>query len=139
MQEIHVSIAKSLSRFFWNHCYPRNNRFSVFNKKQTFPFSDLTAVKQRPCLILCILRPKGLDAHYVVSMMTSSISGIRFPFDVPLTDWKKAGLPKKTIVRLAKLVTIDAFLVRKQIGRLSANDTRAVQKNFTRMFSAIVI
>ncbi len=104
-----------------------------------FPFSDLTAVKKRPCLILCVLRPKGLDAHYVVSMMTSSIAGIGFPFDVTLEDWKKAGLPKKTIVRLAKLVTIDAFLVRKQIGRLSANDRCVVQKNFTQMFSAIFV
>ena len=103
-----------------------------------FPFSDLTAVKKRPCLILCVLNPKGLEAHYVVSMMTSSTARISFPYDVALEEWKKAGLPKKSIVRLAKLVTIDSALIRKRIGRISANDIRQVQASFTRMFSRIL-
>lgn len=104
-----------------------------------FPFSDLTAVKKRPCLILCVLHPKGPDAHYVVSMMTSSTAPISFPHDVALEDWKKAGLPKKTTVRPAKLVTVDASLIRKRIGRISANDRRQVQTSFTQMFSSILV
>jgi len=104
-----------------------------------FPFSDLTAVKKRPCLILCVLRPRSLKIHYVVSMMTSSMARIAFPFDVALEDWKKSGLPKKTIVRLAKLVTIDDSLVRKRIGRISAKDKRRVQGSFAEMFSSILV
>lgn len=103
-----------------------------------FPFSDLTTVKKRPCLILCVLHPKGIQTHYVVSMMTSSLSRIEFPHDVALEDWKKAGLPKKTVVRLAKLVTIDGSLVKKRIGRISANDSRLVRTSFARMFSSVL-
>jgi len=103
-----------------------------------FPFSDLTAVKKRPCLILCVLRPKGLESHYIVSMMTSSTARITFPYDVSLQDWKKAGLPKKTVVRLAKLVTIDGSLIRKRIGRIGAQDRMHVQKSFAKMFSTLL-
>jgi len=103
-----------------------------------FPFSDLTTVKRRPCLVLCALHPKGLIAHYVVSMMTSSLKRISFPYDVVLQDWKKAGLPKKTIVRLAKLVTLDSSLARKRIGRISPGDKHRVQASFARMFSSIL-
>lgn len=103
-----------------------------------FPFSDLAAVKKRPCLVLSVIHPKGLPAHYVVSMMTSSTSRIHFPYDVALEDWKKAGLPKRTTVRLAKLVTIDASLVRKQIGRIALNDRNQVRKVLAQMFSVIL-
>lgn len=103
-----------------------------------FPFSDLSAVKMRPCLILCVLRPKGLVPHYVVSMMTSSMARIPFPQDVILEEWKKAGLPKKTIVRLAKLVTLDASLIRRKIGRITSNDRRLVQASFKQLFSAMI-
>jgi len=103
-----------------------------------FPFSDLTAVKKRPCLVLCVLHPKGLPVHYVVSMMTSSLTLIPFPHDVALEDWKAAGLPKKTIVRLAKIVTVDASLIRKRIGRISSQDRKRVQANYADMFSALL-
>lgn len=103
-----------------------------------FPFSDLTAVKKRPCLVLSAIHPKGLGAHYVVAMMTSSLTRIEFPGDLLLEDWKKAGLPKKTVVRLAKIVTIDASLIRKRIGRIGAQDKQKVQSAFTRLFSELL-
>ena len=53
-----------------------------------FPFSDLSAAKRRPCLVLATVRPKGLSVHYIVAMMTSHLSGFRFPHDVVLADWK---------------------------------------------------
>lgn len=86
------------------------------------PFTDLSRTKQRPCLILAATKPKRLNEHYVVAMMTSHLRSLSFVSDVVLQEWKNIGLPKPTLVRLAKVVTIERKLIRRKIGRLRASD-----------------
>jgi hypothetical protein len=68
-------------------------------------------------------------------MMTSHLSGLGFPHDVLLSDWQKAGLPKPTLVRLAKVVTLDEVLVKRKLGRLLRTDQQAVTTKFRELFS----
>ena len=103
-----------------------------------FPFADLSTTKRRPCLVLATTKPKGLNEHYVVAMMTSHLSGLSFLSDVVLQEWKKAGLPKPTLVRLAKVVTIDSSLVRRKIGRLRASDQKIIKKGFRELFAGLL-
>ena len=90
-----------------------------------FPFTDLGSVKRRPCLVLATAEPAGLPAHLLVAMMTSHMDR-RFPHDVELADPAAAGLPKATLVRLFKLVTLDATLKPRRLGRLAASDRARV-------------
>src|SRR5262249_13295366 len=89
-----------------------------------FPFTDLSTTKQRPCLILAALHPKGLAEHYIVAMITSQLTGFSFPGDTLLAKWREAGLPKPSMVRLAKVVTIERSLVRKKLGALQGADRK---------------
>ena len=104
-----------------------------------FPFSDLSTVKRRPCLVLAEINPKGMRTHYVVAMMTSNTAHPAFPQDVVLHDWKKAGLPKKTLVRVAKVVTLDSSLISKRIGRIEGQDRQKIRIAFRRIFSVILV
>jgi mRNA interferase MazF len=99
-----------------------------------FPFADLSATKQRPCLVLASFKPRGLNEHVIVAMMTSHISGLGFPHDVSLVDWQKAGLPKPTLVRLTKVVTLDRTIVKRKLGRLLRADQQTIMARFKDLF-----
>lgn len=103
-----------------------------------FPFADLSTAKQRPCLVLASVKPKGLNEHLIVAMMTSHLKGLNFPSDLVLAEWQKAGLPKPTLVRLAKVVTLDTALVRKRLGRLHKADQQLIVTQFTALFSRLL-
>lgn len=51
-------------------------------------------------------------------MVTSQLSGLAFPGDTVLAKWTEAGLPKPSLVRLAKVVAVDGSLIRKKLGTL---------------------
>jgi mRNA interferase MazF len=103
-----------------------------------FPFADLSAAKQRPCLVLASIKPRGLHEHLVVAMMTSHVSGLRFPHDVVLAEWQKSGLPKPTLVRLAKVVTLDTTLVKRKFGRLFKADQQLVMTKVKELFLPVL-
>ena len=69
--------------------------------------------------------------------MTSQLDSITFPYDVTVRDWKTSNLPKPTLVRLSKLVTLDSQLVRKTIGRLTPQDQQTIKKNFSKIFNSL--
>ena len=103
-----------------------------------FHFTDLSQVKKRPCLVLAVISPKRLNLHCVVAMMTSNRDGLSFPHDIELHDWEAAGLPKPTLARLDKLVTLDAKLILRKLGNLSKKDRVEVRRQGKRLFSDLL-
>jgi mRNA interferase MazF len=98
-----------------------------------FPFSNLQAAKLRPCLVLAAMKPARYPLHLVVAMMTSHLEK-HFPHDLLLEGPSEAGLPKPTLIRLAKLVTIDSTLIKKKLGSLSKADRKQVEKEWRKLF-----
>ncbi len=87
----------------------------------SFPFTDLTTTKMRPALVVSNDRFNRKSPDIILAAVTSQV-----PKDIGLdefflspADLKDAGLPKPSIVRLSKLVTIDQRLIRKKLGTLS--------------------
>ncbi len=95
----------------------------------SFPFSDLKGVKKRPALVLRAYSVKGIGAFCLIAMITSQVDGAIFPNDVSLVDIESAGLPKASLVRLAKIVTIEDEIVSKKIGSLGSKDQRNITKS----------
>jgi mRNA interferase MazF len=103
-----------------------------------FPFTELTTTKQRPCLILTAFHPKGLPEHYVVAMVTSHLDGTAFPGDARFGKWREAGLPKPSMVRLAKIVTVERSLIRKKLGTVHSSDRQVIRRQFRHVFAELV-
>jgi mRNA interferase MazF len=102
-----------------------------------FPFTDLSTTKQRPCLILAAFQPRGLSEHFVVAMVTGDVGSAAFPGDTRFTKWREAGLAKPSIVRLAKVVTIERSLIRKKLGTVQASDRQAIRRHFRKLFAGL--
>ena len=71
-------------------------------------------------------------------MITSQVEALKLEGDVLLGNWKAAGLLHPSLLRLAKVATVDQQLIDKTIGRLSARDVEAARAAFRRVFVAWV-
>lgn len=90
-----------------------------------FPFTDRTATKKRPALVLSSELFNSGIRHSVMAMITTA-SHSAWPLDIAITDLKDAGLKVPSIIRM-KLFTIDHALIQKHIGHLSFQDNRSVE------------
>jgi mRNA interferase MazF len=103
-----------------------------------FPFSEVASAKKRPALILVETVRSPRNRLATLAMITSQIESLTLDGDVLLGDWKGAGLLHPSLLRLAKVATVDAELVDKVIGKLSSRDVAAVRAAFRRVFAAWV-
>ena len=98
-----------------------------------FPFSNLEEIKRRPCLVLANVKPSRYSEHLIVAMMTSHLER-HFPHDVVVQNYEEAGLPKPTLIRLAKVVTLELGSVRRKLGTLTPSDRKSVIREWKALF-----
>ena len=103
-----------------------------------FPFTDITTTKKRPALVLARTTRSPRNRLVTLAMITSQVEALRLEGDVLLANWKAAGLLHPSLLRLAKVATVDQQLIDKTIGRLSARDVEAARAAFRRVFVAWV-
>jgi mRNA interferase MazF len=98
-----------------------------------FPFSDIKHAKKRP---LVVLAPSStLGAHppqHLCAMITSTKA--LWSSDIPIQDYKSAGLALKCSIRL-KLFTLDERLLVRPLGTLSRRDASALRNALVGLFA----
>jgi mRNA interferase MazF len=85
-----------------------------------FPFTDLSAVKYRPAVILT---PDPMGPDIVVAYLSSVIQDGSLPATHVIVaddhqEFRDTGLKRTSVVRLDKLMTLSRSLVRRRLGRL---------------------
>jgi len=93
-----------------------------------FSFTDLTAVKNRPALILI-----STEYDITVSFITSQIKW-QEENDVRLEPDNLNGLKKSSLIRLSKLITIDKTLVIGKLGSLKDLELEQVNQGLINLF-----
>jgi mRNA interferase MazF len=101
-----------------------------------FPFADLATAKKRPALVLARTVRSSRYRLATLAMITSQVEALRLDGDVTLADWKSAGLLHPSLLRLAKVATVDEELVERVIGTLSTADRAVARKAFGHVYSA---
>ena len=89
-----------------------------------FPFTDTTASKRRPALVISSKSFNDNHDQLILAMITTAKNS-RWHSDVVLTDWKAAQLAVPCKVRF-KLFTLEGSKVVRQLGVLSKADRLAV-------------
>ena len=96
-----------------------------------FPFTDLTTQKQRPALIISSKSFNDSSADAILLAITSQIPQELDPSDhrLSLDEQRKGGLPKPSVVKAGKVVTLSQALIRKTLGKLPVETVdRVVEK-----------
>jgi mRNA interferase MazF len=94
-----------------------------------FPFTDFTTLKQRPCVVLSSVRFNNSHPDIILAAVTSQVSEGPSEDEYVLAEkeWTVASLPKPSMVKAGKIVTIDQRLVRRTLGQLPAATFRRVR------------
>ena len=108
----------------------------TFNKGDVilipFPFTDLSATKQRPALVTSSDQFNNNHKDVIVMAISSQIPS-QIPEDEYLlssADLKTSGLPKKSIIKLGKVVTINQSLIIKKLGERPNQTIMFILKQF---------
>ncbi|MBI5503209.1 MAG: type II toxin-antitoxin system PemK/MazF family toxin [Deltaproteobacteria bacterium] len=101
-----------------------------------FPFADPDTTKKRPALVLARTARSPRNRLVTLAMLTSQIEALRIDGDVELANWQEAGLLHPSLLRMAKIATVDEDLVEKSIGDLSKADRKAARAAFQLLFAA---
>jgi mRNA interferase MazF len=102
--------------------------------KVPFPFTDRATRQSRPALVVSTGALEDLHGLLWVVMITSA-ENRGWPGDVAIGNQTTAGLPVPSVVRTAKIATIEASDATR-LGRASAAQLRQVVARLVRELSA---
>ena len=94
--------------------------------KVPFPYTDRPVRQRRPALVIAAGDLQAVHGLLWLAMITSATNR-GWPGDVPVSDLDAAGLPAPSIVRPAKLATIEARNAEK-LGTLPPGDRAAIRR-----------
>ncbi len=95
-----------------------------------FPFTDRSAAKRRPALVVSKSAFNAGHGVVVLAMITSAVHA-GWPSDMPIRGLGSAGLRVASMVRL-KLFTLDQRHVLREIGSLAREDAKNLRAMFAR-------
>ena len=98
--------------------------------KVPFPYTDQTKFQRRPALVLSTSGFQEQHGLLWVVMVTSA-ENREWTGDVPIDDYAAAGLPAPSVIRTAKIATIDARDA-EPLGAVPAEITRTVLREVAR-------
>ena len=89
-----------------------------------YPFSDLSAAKVRPAVVVNLAHP---SQDLIIVPLTSRVDKL-LPGEFTLKNWKEAGLNVQTAVKRG-IYTISSRLFIKTVGQLTQKDIEQLQKS----------
>lgn len=95
-----------------------------------FPFTDLSSIKRRPALI--VSQTESPEGDVIVAFITSNTDKPEIKTDLSFTESDKSfidsGLKKSSLIRLAKLSTLNKSIFTGELGFLHEETMKLVDE-----------
>ncbi len=101
--------------------------------KVPFPYTDRSTRQRRPALVVSTMGLQSSHGLLWVLMITSA-ENRGWADDVPVTDFAAAGLPVASVIRTAKIATIDARDA-QPLGKVRPRTRNAVMNRLVAMLA----
>ena len=101
-----------------------------------FPFTDLSATKQRPVLVVSndnINKNKG-TLDFIGLAVTSKIRRTSYAVQIDTNDLETGSLPKQSEIHCDKIGTIEKKLALKRLGKLNNTAFSVVKSKLFEVF-----
>jgi mRNA interferase MazF len=97
-----------------------------------FPFSDLSASKKRPALVVANLQGDDL----ILCQITTATRNDGYAVSLSKDDFKEGSLPApRSLIRTNKIFTADTSLILYKSGSLKLDKVREVEKKLAEIFT----
>ena len=96
-----------------------------------FPFSDLSASKKRPAIVVSNLA--GDDQ--IVAQITSVARNDSYSIPLETKDFKNGKLPHSSMIRTNKLFTADSSLISYKAGSINDKKIKEIEKALVNIFT----
>ena len=101
-----------------------------------FPFDDLTSLKVRPAV--CLTEAIGRYRHVVLAFITSRIPEYFLDSDILIAsdakNFEKTGLRVSSTLRLNRMMTVSASIIRRELGALTKSQQDEVKRKLNILF-----
>lgn len=97
-----------------------------------FPFDDFSGTKVRPAV--CLTENIGKFNHVIIAFITSKVSKDKTDTDIELEKGEVTGLKVNSLLRLHRLTTIPAELIKKQLGQIPTRKKTEIKHKLSHLF-----
>ncbi|MEJ2294554.1 MAG: type II toxin-antitoxin system PemK/MazF family toxin [Candidatus Lokiarchaeota archaeon] len=99
-----------------------------------FPFTNLTSTKRRPALVL-LERPNDVVVAFISSIIPKTIKDHHVFLDKNHNSFSITGLKVSSTIYLDKIATIDKKLIIGELGQISNDVKREVNKRIQKLYT----
>lgn len=92
-----------------------------------FPFTDLSAVKRRPALVISTDTYNAATGDVIIAQITSRVNSPPRPGDYRPKRWREAGLLLPSLVR-ARITTLESSMLIRTLGLMSPEEMTAIDR-----------
>jgi mRNA interferase MazF len=101
-----------------------------------FPYSDLSATKRRPALVLSNNLYNSKYPDIVVCVITSNLYKDNFSVDLNDSDLESGILPESSVIKCHKLFTIEQSRIIKKFSKVKSKKITEVAGMLQNLFQA---
>jgi len=99
-----------------------------------FPYSDLSATKQRPVLVVSNSTYNSVNQDIIVVAITSNITSREYLVRITSEDLEEGNLRMESGIRTDKIYTLSGRIVNKKFGHLKPNRMLEVKQLIKKLF-----